>query len=134
MSEENVEIARRSLDGWNRGDVDTWLASVHPEIEWFSAVARQVEGSETVYRGVAEMRRFWDEWHAVWDLAIEVSEFRDLGDTVVALGQIRVRGGASGIDMEGPVAYVFDFDEGLVRTARAYLDWADALEAAGLSE
>ena len=129
-----MEIVRRTLDGWNRGDIDTWLASVHPEIEWSSAVVREVEGTETIYRGVEGMRRFWDEWHAVWDLAIEVSEFRDLGDTVVALGHIRVRGGASGIDMEGPAAYVFDFDEGLVRTARAYLDWAEALETVGISE
>ena len=134
MSQENVEIVRRSLDGWNRGDVDTWLASAHPEVEWFSAVARKVEGPETVYRGVAGMRRFWEEWATVWELEIEVSELRDLGDTVVALGEVQVHGGASGIDMGGPVAYVFEFAEGLVRTARSYLDWNEALEAAGLSE
>ena len=92
MSQQNVEAVRSSLDGWNRGDVDAWLRSAHPEIEWFSEVARRIEGSETVYRGTAEMRRCWGEWHTLWEVTIEVSEIRDLGDTVLALGRIRTRG------------------------------------------
>jgi ketosteroid isomerase-like protein len=134
MSQENVEIVRRSLDGWNRGDVEAWLQSAHPEIEWSSEIVRRVEGSETVYRGPAEMRRYWDEWHSVWEVMIDISEIRDLGDTVVALASIRARGEASGIDLERPVAYVFEFDGGLARKVRAYLDPHQALEAAGLSE
>ena len=134
MSQENVEIVRGILAGWNRGDVDPWLESAHPEIEWFSAIASRMEGPETVHRGLAELRRFWDEWHAVWDLTIEVSEIRDLGETVVLLGRVRTHGAASGIDLEGPVAYVVEFDRGLVRKMRAYLDPQKALEAVGLSE
>jgi ketosteroid isomerase-like protein len=134
MSRENVDAMRRCLDAWNRGDADGWLESVHPEIEWFSAISMRVEGTETVYRGPAEMRRFWDEWHSVWNLTIEVSEIRDLGDTVVTLGRIRTRGKASGVDLEGPVAYVGEFDGGLLRKIRAYLDPSEALEAVGLRE
>jgi ketosteroid isomerase-like protein len=134
MSQENVEIVRRSLDGWNRGDVEAWLQAAHPEIEWSSEIVRRVEGSEAVYRGPAEMRRYWDEWHSVWEVMIDVSEIRDLGDTVVALASIRARGEASGIDLERPVAYVFEFDGGLARKVRAYLDPRQALEALGLSE
>jgi ketosteroid isomerase-like protein len=122
------------LDGWNRGDVEAWLQSAHPEIEWSSEIVRRVEGFETVYRGPAEMRRYWDEWHSVWEVMIDVSEIRDLGDTVVAFASIRARGEASGIDLERPVAYVFEFDGGLARKVRAYLDPHQALEAVGLSE
>jgi ketosteroid isomerase-like protein len=134
MSPENVEAVREALDAWNRGDVEGWLRPTHPDIEWSSAVARHVEGEDTVYNGEADMRRFWDEWHSLWNLTIEVSEIRDLGDTVVVLGLIRTHGKASGIDLEGPVAYVFEFDGGLVRKARAYLDPGEALEAVGLAE
>ena len=134
MSRENVEVVRRSLEGWNRGDVDAWLGSSHGEVEFYSAIVGRMEGPDAVRRGQAEMRQFWDEWHSVWDLTIEVSEIRDLGDTVLALGQIRTRGEKSGIDLESPVAYVFEFDGGLVRKVRAYLDPEEALEAVGLSE
>ena len=134
MSKENVDAVRGCLEGWNRGDIDAWLRKVHPEIEWFSAITARFQGAETVYRGEAEMRRFWDEWHSVWDLTIELSEVRDLGETVVALGRIRTRGEASGVDLEGPVGYVFEFDGGLARKVRAYLDPQLALEAVGLQD
>jgi ketosteroid isomerase-like protein len=134
MSQENVHGARRALEAWNRGDADGLLELWHPEGEWFSAILSRVEGAETVYRGPAEMRRFWDEWHSVWDLTIEVSEIRDLGDTVLAVGRMRARGKASGVDLDEPVAYVFQFEGGLVRTLRAFLDPSQALEALGLRE
>jgi ketosteroid isomerase-like protein len=110
VSSPNVEAVRNSLDGWNRGDVDSWLEAAHPDIEWTS------------------------EWHAVWVLTIEVSEIRELGDTVVALGRVRARGQASGIDFDRPIAYVFEFEGGLVRQTRSYLDIERALEAAGMAD
>jgi ketosteroid isomerase-like protein len=133
VSRENVEAVLRSLDGWNRGDVDAWLEPAHPDIEWVSEIAQRVEGAETVYRGKAELRRYWDEWHALWDVAIEVTETFDLGDKVLALADVRTRGGASGIDLERPIAYVFEFDdERRARRARAYFDPREGLEAVGL--
>lgn len=129
MSKKNVDAVRRSFDGWNRGDVDAWLETAHPDVEFYSEVARRMEGADTVSRGVAELRRFWDDWHSVWNLTIEVAETRDLGDTVLVLGHIRARGEASGVDLEQPVAYVWEFEEGRARTVRAYLDPQLALEA-----
>jgi ketosteroid isomerase-like protein len=134
MSQDNVDAVRRSLDAWNRGDVDAWLQSSHPDIEWISEVAQRVEGSETVYRGEAELRRYWDEWHALWQVTIEISEFRELGDTVVAIGRIQTRGEASGIDLDRPIAYVFEFDKGAARRVRSYFDQQQALEAARLAD
>lgn len=120
------------MEAWNRGDVDGWLEPVHPEIEWTSAIAAQMQGAETVYRGTEEARWFWDEWHSIWDLTVELSEIRDLGDTVVAIGRMHLRGKASGVDLEDqPVAYVGEFDGGLLRRMRSYRDPAEALRDAG---
>jgi len=96
MSQGNVDKVRSSLDGWNRGDVDAWLEFAHPEIEWFSEVAMRMQGTQTVFRGPAGMRNYWDEWH--------------------------------------DLAYVFEFDAGLARKVRAYLDPREALEAVGMVE
>jgi ketosteroid isomerase-like protein len=134
MSADNVDAVRRCLDAWNRGDVDAWLESAHPEIEWFSEVTRRMEGAETVSRGTAEMRQFWDELHSIWNLTIDVAEIRDVGDTVLVLGRIRTRGEASGVDLEQPIAYVFEFEEGLARRVSSYLDPQQALEAVGLRD
>jgi ketosteroid isomerase-like protein len=132
VSQENVETMRRCLDSWNRGDCDAWMESFHPEIEYSSPIARQVEGEETVWRGTAGARRFWDEWHAVWNVSIELSETRDLGDMVFALGRMETRGRASGVELESPVAYVAAFEAGLMRKLRAYRSASEAREAVGL--
>jgi ketosteroid isomerase-like protein len=134
MSQENVEAVRRCLDGWNRGDFEAWGRDAHPEVEWYSSVSRALEGGESARQGLAEMRAFWDEWHSVWDLHIEIAETRDLGDIVVALGTMRTRGEASGIGLESPVGYVFEFEGDLARIVRAYRTRAEALAAVGLSE
>jgi ketosteroid isomerase-like protein len=134
MSQENVEKVRSSLEGWNRGDIDAWLEWVHPEVEWFSEVRRRMTGDEAPVRGKAGMREFWDEWHAIWELVIDITEMRDLGETVLVLARFRTRGQASGVDLEQPIAYVFEFDGGLARRARAYLDPQKALEAVGLGD
>jgi len=38
MSEENVELVRRALDAFPRGDVEAMLLVLHPEVEWHSAI------------------------------------------------------------------------------------------------
>ena len=135
MSQESIEAVRRLIDAWNRGDVDSWLKTAHPDVEWSSAVLRQVEGSEAAsYRGHEELRRFWDEWHELWDLTIEPSDIRDLGEAVLVLARMHTRGNVSGVDLDREVGYVIEVDDGLIRKARAYLSAEAALEAAGLSE
>jgi ketosteroid isomerase-like protein len=134
MSAENVEAVRSSLRGWNRGDFEAWSEGAHPEIEWVSAVIRQVEGSETVHRGREGLRRYWDEWHSVWDVKVDVADIHDAGDSVVATGRLLTRGGASGVDLDSPIAFVFEFEDGLARRVRAHLDPREALEAAGLGD
>ena len=133
MSQANVESVREGIEGWNRGDFDAFLHNPHPDIEFVSDVLTRIEGTETVWRGPAGLRKFWDEWHALWNLTIEPSEIRDLGETVLALGRMRTLGHASGVALESPVAYVFEFEEGMLRKVRAYLETSDALRAVGLS-
>jgi len=127
-----VEAVQRSFDGWNRGDFDAWVRDAHPDTEFSSAIMKLTEGRDRAYQGRAEMRKFWDEWRSLWDLKVELSEIRDLGNTVVALGAIKIRGKASGVELESPVGYVIGFDEGLFRTVDAYLDRQEALKAAGV--
>ena len=35
MSQENIEVVRRILETWSRGDFDAALAMMDPEIEWY---------------------------------------------------------------------------------------------------
>jgi ketosteroid isomerase-like protein len=56
MSQENVAIERRAIDAWQRDDLDSWLATFHPDIEYHAAVERSTEGPAFMYRGHEGMR------------------------------------------------------------------------------
>ena len=135
MSDENVAAFKRGLEAGNRGDIDGLLDELHPEIEWHSAMHVLIGGQETVFRGHAGVRRMiGDLYETFAEVHIEMSEFRDLGHGLVAFGRTRNRGKASGVETETPLALVTEIRDGKTISIRAYLDRAEALEAAGLSE
>ena len=134
MSQENVEIVRRSLAAWERGDFDGFVHDWHPESEFFSTFMVQGEGDGRAVRGSQGMRQYWDDWHSLWDLRVEVSEARDLGNVVLVIAGMTVRGKGSGVVIESPLAYVIDCENGLIRKVHTYLNVTEALEAVGLEE
>jgi ketosteroid isomerase-like protein len=135
MSQENVEAIRRGTDAYNRGDIDATLEELDPEVEWRPLLQVLVGGEATVYRGhegVRELFRDFDETFT--ELQAEQSEFRDLGEQVVAIGHIRARGRESGASTETAIVWLLEFRNGKAIRIREYLDPADALEAARLRE
>ena len=136
MSEEDVAVAEATIRFWNTGQRERWLAQFQPQGTWSSAIKRQIEGGEGLYRGREEIGRFWDEWHAIWEeLEIIVSEISSPHDGCVFVwGALRGSGMASGAGTEQPFGFVAQVEDGLIREVRAYLNRDEALEAAGLSE
>jgi ketosteroid isomerase-like protein len=135
MSRENVEAFQRGLEAGNRGDVDGLLEELHPEIEWHSALHALMGGELTVFRGHDGVRRMvGDLYETFAEVRIEMSEFRELADGLVAIGRTCTRGKASGVETETPLALVTEVRDGKTISIRAYLDRDEALEAAGLSE
>ena len=132
MSQENVEVVLASLDGWNRGDIDAWLGTPHPDIEFHTSGI--YPGTDPVYRGEAELRRFWESFREPWEsLHVRVDETRDIGDEVVALctfeGHAR-----DGMTVRREVAWIWRFVNQQSVRADAYGSWKEALDAAGLRE
>jgi Ketosteroid isomerase-related protein len=132
MSQENVEIARRAIEAFNRIDVDVFTALTTPDFEWSpSMVAIEGEiflGHEGIEKYFASLGNAWEDFHILRD------EFRDHADVVVMLGELRGRGKNSGVTVDAPLGMVFDLRGGRISRIRGYLDHADALQAAGLSE
>ena len=135
MSQENVDGFLESMELFNRGDLERWLETLDPEVEWHPGLAALLEGEATVYRGREEVREmFQGYFEAFADLRFESSEIRDLGDRILAVGEMRGRGTESGVEIESPWAYLLQVRNGKATHVWAYLDPDEALEAAGLSE
>ncbi len=133
MSNENVEIVRRCLDAYAGGDVEEMLSYVDPEGELHSAIIGGAEGN--VFRGHDGFRRWYAEsMESFEELRTELTEYRDLGDRIVAFGHIHARGRGSGLEIDSPTGWLFTVRLGKVVRAEGFLNPAEALEAAGLSE
>ena len=129
MSQENVELARQSLDAFNRRD---WAAALALWDEDAEIVAGGVV-MEGDYHGHAGIRRFWENiFAAIPDFSVKVVEMRDLGD--LTLGAARVRGHGAGSDtpFDEMTWGVAEWRDGKCVRWGSYATEAEALEAVGL--
>jgi ketosteroid isomerase-like protein len=131
MSQQNVDAFKRAVDAYNRGDVDAFLSAFDPAAEWHTLTQAVFGGESTLYRGHEGIRQFVQEVDdALADVRAECAEIRDLGERIVAVGQLRGRGRSSGAAAETPIGWVVDFVDGKVIRMRDYLDPEEALAAA----
>jgi ketosteroid isomerase-like protein len=134
MPLDNVDVARRGMDAYNRRDIDVFFAELATaDFEWWPALTRGYEGG--CYRGREGVEQFIADTSENWEeLQIVAEEFRDLGDRVLVLGRFSGRGKGSGVPVEQPYTTILDFRNDRIWRLRAYFDRAEALRAAGLSE
>ena len=108
------------------------LSYVDPEGELHSAIIGGAEGK--VFRGHDGFRKWYADRWRVSRSSNRVDEYRDLGDRIVAFGHIHARGRGSGVEVDSPTGWVFTVQRGKVVKAEGFLNRAEVLEAAGLSE
>ncbi|MGH2956384.1 MAG: nuclear transport factor 2 family protein [Solirubrobacterales bacterium] len=134
MSEENVEVVRRNLEAFNSGDYQACLETIDPDVEWHPPP--DIPNAE-VARGRKELIANFQDWLGAWDeyrsVPEEIREGRD--NTVLVTSLETARGKGSGIEVRSRrVTGVFTVRSGRIVHFRAYLNQAEALKAAGLSE
>ena len=124
MSKENVEIVRAANEAFLAGDVETALAALDPDVEW--------QGLIEVFRGHDGARRGWDRLRADVELKVHFDDIRDLGESLLALGEARAIGQRSGLHLTAEIAQLARFRDGRIVTLRDFARHAEALEATGL--
>ena len=132
MSRENVEVVRRIVDAWSRGDFRVKADLLDPDIRivWLSVfVVGDVEtrGIEAATAKMADWLRSWEHVTLTADRIVEA------GDRVVLIAVWRARGAESGVATEWRHGQVWALRDGKVIEAISYADPTEALEAAGLS-
>jgi ketosteroid isomerase-like protein len=140
MSQENVEIVRKLVDGFNafmRGDLSSEaFAALHdPEIEvrWHE---RTYPDTPQRLRGVSELIAFSEQYRDEWeDLVAQPLEVIEApGDRVVGLIRQSGRGRRSGVPIVIHFFQVLTIRDRKVRQIEYFRHRADALEAAGLRD
>jgi len=133
VSQANVGVVRREVAAWERDDLEAWLSMIDADVEWLTAVERDLGSAGRVLHGHEGMRELWNLWRTEFDdFWIETDEIRDLGgNRVLRLAHMRFRGQASGIQVESQLALLYTLRDGKIVRSDDYRSHSEALEAAG---
>jgi ketosteroid isomerase-like protein len=130
MSQENVEVARRTYEAFGRGDVPAVLENFDPAVEWHAAEGLPWGGQHDGPQDVAE-NVFGAVMAAVDGFALDVERFLDSGEYVVALGRYSGTGKQSGKPLDAAFAHVWELGDGKLKRFLHYTDTARFNEALG---
>jgi ketosteroid isomerase-like protein len=132
MAQENVEVARAFYDAYNARDTGALDRLLHPEAEITTVSARGGLGGEWTR---ATTREYFEQLDEAWTgLRIEIEEYREVGERVVALGAVRGAGTSSHVEIASEFAAVLVVRDSQIVLVDSYSYWKDALEAVGLRE
>jgi ketosteroid isomerase-like protein len=132
MSQENVKVVRAGFEAFARGDLESLLSDLHPEIEWLTTDDFIDEPS---FRGQEGVRRLITGFTDVFDAyTFEAEDYKDFGDRVIVPVRQWGRGRESGIEVELRFVLVFTVQDGKLVRVESYHDESEALEAVGLAE
>jgi ketosteroid isomerase-like protein len=130
-SAETRERLLAGYDAWNRGDLETWLDFMHPDVRLDAPGV--FPGFDSEYRGHDGLRRFWAQLHDPWEeFSIDVEALKEEPDGFVVAIRFRAKGVGSGVDVDMHFGHAFriEGDRVIELIARATADEArDALRA-----
>jgi ketosteroid isomerase-like protein len=127
---DNGEIVREAIEAWNAGDRERMLEWLDPEVE-IRTLRAQLEGAP--YRGHEGYRKGIADFEEDWEnVRFALGEIRERSEFVVSLVNVQSRARASGIELDVPLAWVWEFREGRVVRLESFSDPADAFRAAGM--
>jgi ketosteroid isomerase-like protein len=123
------------IEAYNRRDLEAFFTLIHPEAEFETPSQLQGLGLDAIYRGRKACVRFEERWIAEWgEFEVKPAEFIDLGGRVLILGRLKGSGQSSGAAIDNEWADLDTVSAGRVIRRQIFLDQAEALAAAGLSE
>ena len=141
MAEENAAALEEFLDGWDpKADIDAWkrgtlrdFSLLDPEMAYEDTVLPDHAGE--TYRGLEGLFRATERWLEPFKvLTVKLERIVGTGDCLVSIQRAHGVAEHTGIEFDQSYAYIWTFRDGKVVHLISYMNPADALEAAGLSE
>ena len=132
MSQENVEIVRRALEAFDRGELSEGLAVMSEDLEWLPP-PHALDGVS--YSGQEGYAEWFDGLNNTWsrlDLAWTLSD--PGGEQVIGQFNGEFVGRQSGAPIHQRFWIVYWLAGGKITRGQAFPSEAEALEAVGLSE
>jgi ketosteroid isomerase-like protein len=133
MSQENVEIVRRAVGSFNRGDLEAALDDWAPDAVWDWSNSHGFDAG--VFRGHNQIRGFWQQFLDTFDeLRFELDEIVEVEEGLLIAENVGYVQGRDGIEAQARSAWLIRAESGQITSLTMYQSKQEALEAAGLRE
>jgi ketosteroid isomerase-like protein len=131
VSEENVELVRRTFDAFEVGGFEAMMPLFSDEVVWYAAPGWLEDLEYRGHDGTRKLTSFWAE--NINDFSLVARDIRDLQDRVLVLVELTGRTKEGDIPLHQLSAMVYSrFHGGTIGEVRFYITWQDALAAVGL--
>jgi ketosteroid isomerase-like protein len=125
-----VEVVRRATEAHNLHENESVFALYDPDVEM---VLPTMDGRVQVFRGLEGVRTFYRDFlEALAEWSVDVEEWIDGGDDVIAVLRLSGRGRKSGAPFERREAHVWTVRNGRLWRLRTFRTREEAVDAAGL--
>jgi ketosteroid isomerase-like protein len=132
MSQENLDLARRAYETFNRGDIPAWLEQFDPGVVWHTSVDNPDVDTYQGREGLAQLAATWREMFE--QLRVEPYDLFEAGGYLLLPARVRGRGSSSGTEIDMPRTWTFKPRNGRIVEVWEHRTREQALEAVGLSE
>ena len=132
MSQQNVEIVRKSLQDFLENDFEAWFATTDPGCKLYPRP--EEPGVKECYEGLDEILAYLVNWYSGWkEYSGEPVRFIDAGEwVIVEIDEVGIA--ENGLRVEQRFAHAFKLEDGKGVEWRMFGPVDEALEALGLSD
>lgn len=134
MPKTNVEVVLDQYAATNERDFGRVMSHYADDVE---LVAGEPWLQTGMVKGREAVGRFYGDWLSTFDrdARFDVKEARELEDgSVLVVSDHHARGRASGVEVRGPVIWLYRLRAGKIIRVEGFASREQALEAAGLLE
>jgi ketosteroid isomerase-like protein len=108
MASSPTELLERSRDAFNAGDPEAWNSAWAPDCEWHPFLTAREEG-DPGYHGHNGIRAWFEDIDEMFtEIHVDLSEYRQIGDRLLVLGQMKATARATGAEAKSEVAWVVE--------------------------
>ncbi|HEX3561842.1 MAG TPA: nuclear transport factor 2 family protein [Solirubrobacterales bacterium] len=131
MSQENIDLVKRSIAAYNGPDFEGLREVSHADLQLDWSESLGLEAG--IYQGIVEVLDFYENFLGTFEeVDLKPDRFIESGDSVVVPNTAHIRG-RDGIETIARSTLVFEIRDRMIIRIRLYQETNDALEAVGLS-
>jgi len=108
MPSPHQRLLEVSRDAFNARDPEAWLEAWNPDCEWHPFLTAREEG-DPGYHGPNGIRAWFEDVDEMFsEIHVELDRFREIGDRLLVLGQMKATDRVSGAEVSSEVAWVVE--------------------------